>query len=1335
METAPEENKRDPYEGGGGGFGKFRKRPFRRNNTTPYDRPPTAIRNPSSSNSNGGGSNNGWLSRLVDPAQRLIAYSAHRLFASVFRKRLPPPPAPDPLPMEPEANQETRDRDHGAVFGDPSNAQDGDINGCNYPSNSLEKDGVIELEQILKQRTFTRSEIDRLTDLLRSRTVEKHEKRSEVGPSNLGVPQGKRVEFPSTPANENRIESNLIGTPVVNLSVLDEDIASPAEVAKAYMDRRPSTISPSMLNWQSELLREDSSAPLDRTLPTQAPIMSLVSRSSNHAGVHENGFVTPRSRGRSAIYNMARTPYSRVHSTAVFKDVGFYGASSSSQGAREQSRASGSKQGALKRRSSVLDYDIGSIGPIRRIRQKQSLLSSKNLGSPASGSTLSIRERNVGSQAAQSSSLVHNLLPAEGTNQSFKNRLSENGDNRVPDSCSTAIPSKSSEMASKILQQLDVLVSSRDKSPTKLSPSMLQGPALRSLENAESSKFLENVRDGKKPVGLHDNFLPDAGERIHQKHDKVEENGPSNMIAPSDKLAAIVNGIGTKGLIKGDVPSFRSATFAVNTVHPQPQKKRAFQMSAHEDYLDVDEDDNSSRAVSSSMAHGREKLTISVAESRTIEAEALTMEKPPVGFGGKPFTASVGNENTEKRFSNGPAVTVTPAFTAAQLTCMTGQPALGSPQSTIASVETSLLKEAKSIDSLQYIGEKVPSVKEPNTSSSLFVNGSASPTVVSGSSGVKFNVSSDASFAFVAAGVSDSGPKASALEKSDDKITLKSGVSFRAHETSLPSVPSTSSSTSVFSFGNPANSGGINNGSITDTPSSFTSHVQSSVSNNVHSQSLSAGFTPSFGGWASAAETTAAASPSSLFSSATAPPSMPGSIFKLGSSTVASTSVSEVSSTAGLKSVDAKTKGINFGNSAGASVGTSATISSTGNVIFGGSSAAITSAGSSVFGGGSSAAITSTAGSSFGVSSSAISSTGSGIFGLSSPAMSSMGSSIFGFSSPAMTSNIFGGTSSSSSNTSNGASAIGSSANNFLGFGAVASSLASTNQSGGSTPSNTGGAVASAGGTGITTLIQSMPNQLSSSASSPSIQLAGSTNFSSGNSLFGLSAAANPFDSGASFGMNPTTMLSEANSISTSSSTSSSLFGSNWQAPKSPNFGTTLTTALTTASSSSTGFAFGAASANSASMGFGMSAGASSSSVFSFTSAGAAPGPPSQPVFGNSNNGFAFASSPVVHNDQMTMEDSMAEDTVQATATTVPIIGQQTVTPSSPFMFGSAAPAGASPFQFGAQQNLATPQNTSPFQASGSLEFNAGGSFSLGTGGDKSTRRTVKVSRSKNRKK
>jgi hypothetical protein len=166
METAREEKPYDAVSGGGlGTGGKFRKRPFRRTTqTTPYDRPPTALRTPSLAAA--ANNNNGWLSRLVDPAQRLIASSAHRIFSSVFRKRLAPPPPPPPQqsqPSTPEANkevrdkhQESRDKHHEAVAIYSPGVQRGAIDQGDNSSNSFDKGGVTELEQILKQKTFTR---------------------------------------------------------------------------------------------------------------------------------------------------------------------------------------------------------------------------------------------------------------------------------------------------------------------------------------------------------------------------------------------------------------------------------------------------------------------------------------------------------------------------------------------------------------------------------------------------------------------------------------------------------------------------------------------------------------------------------------------------------------------------------------------------------------------------------------------------------------------------------------------------------------------------------------------------------------------------------------------------------------------------------------------------------------------------------------------------------------------------------------------------------------------------------------------------------------------------
>jgi len=109
-----------PYAGSGAGAGgKIRRRPPTRAASTPYERPPAAAAAhrlaaaaaaASASSAPGGesgGGGGGWVSRLVDPASRLIAGGAARLFGSVFRKRLAPPPAPSPQFSSPHGEPET----------------------------------------------------------------------------------------------------------------------------------------------------------------------------------------------------------------------------------------------------------------------------------------------------------------------------------------------------------------------------------------------------------------------------------------------------------------------------------------------------------------------------------------------------------------------------------------------------------------------------------------------------------------------------------------------------------------------------------------------------------------------------------------------------------------------------------------------------------------------------------------------------------------------------------------------------------------------------------------------------------------------------------------------------------------------------------------------------------------------------------------------------------------------------------------------------------------------------------------------------------------------------
>lgn len=96
------------------------------------------------------------------------------------------------------------------------------------------------------------------------------------------------------------------------LQALQENAASPAELAKSYMGSRPSKISPSMLGSNNQAPREDATLINSASLTSKSPSMLHASKTAVPTGVHENGFINTRSRGRSAIYSMARSPYFRV---------------------------------------------------------------------------------------------------------------------------------------------------------------------------------------------------------------------------------------------------------------------------------------------------------------------------------------------------------------------------------------------------------------------------------------------------------------------------------------------------------------------------------------------------------------------------------------------------------------------------------------------------------------------------------------------------------------------------------------------------------------------------------------------------------------------------------------------------------------------------------------------------------------------------------------------------------------------------------------------------------------------------------------------------------------
>ncbi|XP_052185451.1 nuclear pore complex protein NUP1-like isoform X2 [Diospyros lotus] len=1223
------------YSAGAGG--KFRRKPLRRAQATPYDRPPTALRNPRT--------NNGWLSKIVvDPASKLISASARLFFSSLFRKRLPPAP---PRPEEPVANQESRDAMNEAVLDSPPGVQPPSVNNSGKLPDNFDSCGLSELEQMLKEKTFTRSEIDHLTELLRSRTIdipnEDEDKRTK---SKLPEPvsaNGRQHELTSSPIQENRRGSLLerhalhasISTPVGHSQVLEEDIAAPAELAKAYMGSRPSKVSPSGLALRSSAVTGDASLLGKSAFAAKSPVMSIVPKPTVHAMVPENGFPTPRSRGRSTIYNMARTPYSRICSStqksASSTYDGYGGPSaSSSHFPWEHDRQSGSKQLALKRRSSVFEDDIGSVGPIRRLRQKTNFSTPKSLRLPSSGSPLSICGAGGGPDATQNTiSSIGMLASLDASNHGISKTVAESENNTFTGTGYTPVPSKSRETAAKILEQLEKLVPKekssegklialREKSPSKLASSVSRGQAIRILEDVHPRTILHSPED-------------------------------------SQKLKGVSN---TAVSVKETVPGVRTTDSVTTKFFGQfSWKKQAFQMSAHEHHLELNGGLQSNDAASTEIPETT-KPGISLVESKPIFSNAGMADQTPVV---PEFDTPAGLElkkPTDLGTSDRALVEKSTGFTfpMSPTSIPTFHPVVASPQSTTVFDKIVPPKEPNATPLFSSISKNVDKV--PSFSSSSAIGESSG---LKSSLEFKLEPESSDRLAQVASGASDTVSKLPDLDKADNKNVQKSTDIVSKAETSIFSVP-TSSTSSIFSFGL-GNKSCSSNGSLESRLHMFSSPALASA--NFTNQTLTSSFPNVALTSTSTMTTNEATTPplSSSTSSSGAAPSLPAfPIFKYGSSGAPNSVTAELV-TSTTEAIDPKgQREITLGNQ-----------------------------------------------------------TTTPSFGGTSFAMASKGNSIFGFT----------------------ASATSLSANNLSQdspFGSSSGSLISSQ-------------ISPAG-----TVTQSIPVQVASSASSPIFGTSGITSFSSSSPLFGSSSTSrsvfgsstssssavgsstsssslfcsstpNLFSSSA-FGQSSSASLPETNSMSSGNATSSS-FGSSLQPTQSSIFGSTLFNT----ESKSTGFPFGlssvsAAATNTAPVVFGSSTGASTVPIFPFTAAAAAASSSqTQPVFDTSFPVFTAASG---NGDQMNTEDSMAEDP-KSSMPTVPVFGQPAIPSSSPgFVFGATA---RSPFQFGGQQNQNPLQNPPSFQPSGSQDFSASGSFSLGSsdGGDKANRRYVKV-KHKNRK-
>lgn len=298
------------------------------------------------------------------------------------------------------------------------------------------KDGTFpEIEQLIRGKMFSSDEISRLTELLKSKSVDppKMKERENNSEMNAVGEVEVRAIVPHIPSKTNGgVQGVLnralweVSTPLHHSNLRDEIGASPVDIARAYMGSRASEVGSILKSNLPEdpkaLLRVDGCLQKPYS-PSPLPKSSLCWPGS----VVQDQYLTPQTqRGRHATPNFRRTPYSRpVHSMS---------------------------KSMVRFRNDELQGDHGSIGPIRSSRQKFITGSAQKFSSFPSLVGSSQRERT--DFRMPSFPAFNKNMGAGGTSSSSKPQSVENKSLNFEVGVST-VPTHSIQMARKILEHLD----------------------------------------------------------------------------------------------------------------------------------------------------------------------------------------------------------------------------------------------------------------------------------------------------------------------------------------------------------------------------------------------------------------------------------------------------------------------------------------------------------------------------------------------------------------------------------------------------------------------------------------------------------------------------------------------------------------------------------------------------------------------------------------------------------------------------------------------------------------------------------------------------------------
>ncbi|XP_021899199.1 nuclear pore complex protein NUP1 [Carica papaya] len=459
-----------------GAGGKLRRPTPRRPPATPYARPQ---QNQSQ--------RSGWLSKVVDPACRLIAGGAARIFPYLFSNSPDIRALPaldiekqDHDPFDADLKHHDGGGDHNwtvhhsesgfpGVAGPSKTADRSDVAPKQSKMGLINDDELSAIEKLMEGKKFSRDEVDHLLEIINSRAVDPRDADQENKYPGLTRKEEKEAVRPVvTPEDSRRTEEKqedvnrvllATSTPLLQSSMADEVGASPIEIARAYMGSRTSDVN----HGSKSLMSKDERFSLHRDgFPSKllVPSPSLKPSTCWPGAIlrDQRGYLSPQiQRGRSGLHNFPRTPYSRtIYSKAKSQLNPLQDGSSMHRNISSTSfqQLQTPSHGLFSSRKKEVDNEHGSVGPIRRIQHRVVA------ETPSKESIYFRSPLNVSSQL-ENSSVSKSIFPAVEKNLELGGTIgvsiseSEEGKRKCSAVGNQTVHPHSSQMARTILDHLE----------------------------------------------------------------------------------------------------------------------------------------------------------------------------------------------------------------------------------------------------------------------------------------------------------------------------------------------------------------------------------------------------------------------------------------------------------------------------------------------------------------------------------------------------------------------------------------------------------------------------------------------------------------------------------------------------------------------------------------------------------------------------------------------------------------------------------------------------------------------------------------------------------------